>query len=209
MEEIDWDSISIPPEPLFLAEDMSDEDGSQFTEDDGTISRSHDDEVSLFETQSFTTYVSGTSGASSLRGGTQQRQIAWGQPRVCTIMKGSHEEHGFFLAIDRDRGGNIIRRIERGGPADRAGLRDGDRILELNGETIDKMSHEDCVEKIKLSGNEMVFRVIDERSDDIKNKNKPFLFRIVKGKGGYGFYTVVLKKEYQKETIFTSVRISG
>ena len=40
-----------------------------------------------------------------------------------------YEELGFFLAIDRDRNGNIIRRIERGGPADRAGLRDGDRIL--------------------------------------------------------------------------------
>ena len=40
-----------------------------------------------------------------------------------------YEELGFFLAIDRDRNGNIIRRIERNGPADRAGLRDGDRIL--------------------------------------------------------------------------------
>ena len=50
------------------------------------------------------------------------------------------------------------------------------------------MKHEDIVEAIKMSGNEMVFRVIDERSDDIKMKNKPFLFRIVKGKGGYGFY---------------------
>ena len=40
-----------------------------------------------------------------------------------------YEELGFFLAIDRDRNGNIIRRIERGGPADRAGLREGDRIL--------------------------------------------------------------------------------
>ena len=52
-----------------------------------------------------------------------QRPIAWGQPRICTIQKGSHEEHGFFLAIDRDRGGQVLRRIERGGPADRAGLR--------------------------------------------------------------------------------------
>ena len=43
--------------------------------------------------------------------------------------KHDYEELGFFLAIDRDRNGNIIRRIERGGPADRAGLRDGDRIL--------------------------------------------------------------------------------
>jgi C-terminal processing protease CtpA/Prc len=30
--------------------------------------------------------------------------------------------------------------------------------------------------------------VIDERSDDVKAKNKPYLFRIVQGKSGYGFY---------------------
>ena len=39
-----------------------------------------------------------------------------------TFLKHDYEELGFFLAIDRDRNGNIIRRIERNGPADRAGL---------------------------------------------------------------------------------------
>ena len=186
MEEIDWDGISIPADALFLPEDMSD-DGTEYTEDDGTMSRSHGDEVSLFETESFYSHDSGSSGGT-LRGHHMHRHIAWGQPRACTIQKGSHEEHGFFLAIDRDRNGNVVRRVERGSPADRAGLRDGDRILELNGEDATKMRHEDLVEQIKMSGNEIHFRVIDERSDDIKMKNKPYLFRIVKGKGGYGFY---------------------
>lgn len=185
MEEIDWDGISIPSEALFVPEDMSD-DGTEYTEDDGTMSRPGD-EVSLFETESYYSHDSGSSGGT-LRGHHMHRNIAWGQPRACTIQKGSHEEHGFFLAIDRDRNGNVIRRVERGGPADRAGLRDGDRVLELNGEDISKMTHEELVEAIKMSGNEIHFRVIDERSDDIKMKNKPYLFRIVKGKGGYGFY---------------------
>lgn len=185
MEEIDWDGISIPAEALFIPEDMSD-DGTEYTEDDGTMSRPGD-EVSMFETESFYSQDSGSSGGT-LRGVHQNRQIAWGQPRACTIIKGSHEEHGFFLSIDRDRNGNVVRRVERGGPADRAGLRDGDRVLEVNGEDISKMRHEDVVEMIKMSGNEIHFRVIDERSDDIKMKNKPYLFRIVKGKGGYGFY---------------------
>merc|ERR1719454_2744860 len=126
MEEIDWDGISTPAEPLFLQDDISDPE-TELTEDDGTMSASHYDDWS--ETQSVSTYVSGSS-QGTLRGGLsqQQKQIAFGQPRTCVINKGSHEEWGFFLAIDRDRSGNIIRRIERMGPADRAGLRDGDRI---------------------------------------------------------------------------------
>ena len=60
--------------------------------------------------------------------------------------------------------------------------------MQWKGDHCDKRSPEACDQMIKMSGNEIVFRVIDERSDDIKMKNKPFLFRIVKGKGGYGFY---------------------
>ena len=44
------------------------------------------------------------------------------------------------------------------------------------------------VDLIKKAGNEIKFLVIDERSDDVKAKNKPYLFRIVQGKSGYGFY---------------------
>lgn len=186
MEEIDWDGLSTPAEPLFLQDDISDPETEFTIDDDGTMSASHYDDFS--ETQSVSTYVSGSS-QGTLRGlAQQQKPIQLGQPRTCTVIKGTHEEHGFFLAIDRDRSGNIIRRIERGGPADRAGLRDGDRVLEINGNDATKMTHEQIVEAIKVSGNEFSFRVIDERSDDIKMKNKPYLFRIVKGKGGYGFY---------------------
>ena len=37
------------------------------------------------------------------------------------------------------------------------------------------------VDFIKKSGNEIKFLVIDERSDDVKAKNKPILFRIIQG----------------------------
>ena len=61
-------------------------------------------------------------GNNSVLPNKQEAPSVWLAPE-------NFEELGFFLAIDRDRNGNIIRRIERGGPADRAGLRDGDRIL--------------------------------------------------------------------------------
>ena len=52
----------------------------------------------------------------------------------------------------------------------------------------ERYSHEQVVDLIKKAGNEIKFLVIDERSDDVKAKNKPYLFRIVQGKSGYGFY---------------------
>ena len=122
--------------------------------------------------------------------------------------KHDYEELGFFLAIDRDRNGNIIRRIERGGPADRAGLRDGDRILAIDGINAEKFTHEKIVAEIIKAKNDFSLTVIDERSDDARLKNRPFMFRIMKGKSGYGFYmwndTDGLYTEYTLQ-IITSV----
>ena len=60
-------------------------------------------------------------------------------------------------------------------------MRDGDRIIEINAVNCERLSHEQVVDFIKKSGNEIKFLVIDERSDDVKAKNKPILFRIIQG----------------------------
>lgn len=182
MEQIDWDAISIPAEPYFMPVD-SDAETEMHGEED-TITLGMSDSISLSETKSFTTFTS----EGTLRGDLQRNQHALGVPRTATLLKTDHEQHGFFLAIDRDRNGQVIRRVERGGPADSAGLRDGDRIIEINGSNCERFSHEQVVDLIKKAGNEIKFLVIDERSDDVKAKNKPYLFRIVQGKSGYGFY---------------------
>lgn len=31
-------------------------------------------------------------------------------PRVCNLIKMDHEDHGFFLVVDRDRNGQVIQR---------------------------------------------------------------------------------------------------
>ena len=67
---------------------------------------------------------------------------------MATLLKTDHEQHGFFLAIDRDRNGQVIRRVERGGPADSAGLRDGDRIIEINGINCERYSHEQVLSTV-------------------------------------------------------------
>ena len=124
MEQIDWDAISIPAEPYFMPVDS---DAETEMQEEDTITLGMSDSISLSETKSFTTFTS----EGTLRGDLQRNQHALGVPRTATLLKTDHEQHGFFLAIDRDRNGQVIRRVEKGGPADIAGLRDGDRIIEI------------------------------------------------------------------------------
>uniref|UniRef100_A0A674ICR0 PDZ domain containing 1 n=1 Tax=Terrapene triunguis TaxID=2587831 RepID=A0A674ICR0_9SAUR len=60
------------------------------------------------------------------------------QPRECIVTKQEGESYGFYLRIEKNKLGHLIRNVEEGSPADRAGLKDGDRILRVNGLFVDK-----------------------------------------------------------------------
>uniref|UniRef100_A0A8C9QFN3 PDZ domain-containing protein n=1 Tax=Spermophilus dauricus TaxID=99837 RepID=A0A8C9QFN3_SPEDA len=49
--------------------------------------------------------------------------------------------HGFFLRIEKDTDGHLVRVVEKGSPAEKAGLLDGDRVLRINGTFVDKKEH--------------------------------------------------------------------
>uniref|UniRef100_A0A8C3H900 PDZ domain containing 1 n=1 Tax=Chrysemys picta bellii TaxID=8478 RepID=A0A8C3H900_CHRPI len=59
-------------------------------------------------------------------------------PRECIVTKQEGESYGFYLRIEKNKLGHLIRNVEEGSPADRAGLKDGDRILRVNGLFVDK-----------------------------------------------------------------------
>ena len=61
-------------------------------------------------------------------------------------------------------------------------------FLAIDSINAEKWSHEKIVAEIIKAKNDFSLTVIDERSDDARLKNRPFMFRIMKGKGGYGFY---------------------
>lgn len=63
------------------------------------------------------------------------------QPRECKVTKKAEQSYGFYLRIERDTPGHIVRNVERDSPAERAGLRDGDRVLRVNGVFVDKEDH--------------------------------------------------------------------
>lgn len=57
--------------------------------------------------------------------------------------------------------------MTRGGPANRGGLKDGDRILEINGVNVVKKEHADVVAIIRdcIPKNEIKFVVVDKEND--------------------------------------------
>lgn len=62
------------------------------------------------------------------------------RPRLCFLTKGEGG-YGFHLHGERNKGGQFIRKVEPGSSADLAGLRAGDRVVEVNGENVEKETH--------------------------------------------------------------------
>lgn len=92
--------------------------------------------------------------------------------------------------------------------AHRAGVQLNDRLLEINGENVEDASHDQVVEKIRLSASSLMLLLVDEETEEhYKNKrvkigswlatvkhlpHKPRIVSLTKGPDGYGF---VLREE--------------
>ncbi|KAJ0005559.1 hypothetical protein NQD34_015453 [Periophthalmus magnuspinnatus] len=95
-----------------------------------------------------------------------------------------------------------------GGNAELAGMKDGDRILKVNGTFVDGLPHSEVVELVRNSGSSVLFHVLDEASYKqakaqgvnladahsspvtngvSKHAPKPKLCYLVKNNSGYGF----------------------
>lgn len=62
-------------------------------------------------------------------------------PRLCILQREEGQSYGFHLRLERSRLGHIIRYVATGGAAERAGLRDGDRLLEVNNRYVNDLPH--------------------------------------------------------------------
>lgn len=86
-------------------------------------------------------------------------------PRLCHLVR-SENGYGFNLHSDRSRPGQYIRSLDPGSPADRAGLRPQDRLIEVNGVNIEGMRHAEVVAFVKKGGDETWLLVVDPETDD-------------------------------------------
>lgn len=86
-------------------------------------------------------------------------------PRLCHLVR-SETGYGFNLHSERSKPGQYIRSLDPGSPADHAGLRPQDRLIEVNGVNIEGMRHAEVVAFIKKGGDETWLLVVDPDTDE-------------------------------------------
>lgn len=67
------------------------------------------------------------------------------KPKVISLTKKPGHTFGFFLRVEQGEDGHLIRCLEMGGPAELAGMKDGDRILRVNGTFVDGLAHSEVM----------------------------------------------------------------
>uniref|UniRef100_A0AAQ6IFV8 Na(+)/H(+) exchange regulatory cofactor NHE-RF n=1 Tax=Anabas testudineus TaxID=64144 RepID=A0AAQ6IFV8_ANATE len=86
------------------------------------------------------------------------------RPRLCVIQRGPNG-YGFNLHSERARPGQYIRAVDEDSPAERAGLLPKDRIVQVNGISVEEKTHSEVVAAIKAGGNETRMLVVDPETD--------------------------------------------
>ncbi|KAM4561213.1 Na(+)/H(+) exchange regulatory cofactor NHE-RF3 [Fundulus diaphanus] len=130
------------------------------------------------------------------------------KPRVISLTKSPGQTFGFYLRVEKNEEGHLIRCLEMGGPAELSGMRDGDRILRVNGTFVDGLPHSEVVELVRNGGASVTFHILDESSykqakslgvnlsdpqstpvanGAAKETPKPKLCYLVKSSSGFGF----------------------
>ncbi|KAM8741603.1 NHERF family PDZ scaffold protein 4b isoform 2-T2 [Acanthopagrus schlegelii] len=82
--------------------------------------------------------------------------------RKLHLVSGS-EGYGFLLRLEKAPSGrnfHVLREMHSGSPAERAGMKDGDLLLEVNGESVESLKHEEIVDRVRLSGQQVSLTTI-------------------------------------------------
>ena len=90
-------------------------------------------------------------------------------PRNCFIKKcAGFKGFGFTLhtKVENEKVRGYINKIDAGSPAEQSGLLVGDRLVKVNGVNIEKDSHQQIIERIITSGDEVRLLVVDRETDD-------------------------------------------
>lgn len=92
--------------------------------------------------------------------------------RLCHIVKwDDFDGYGFNLHAQKGKNGQFIGKVDDGSPSQAAGLKQGDRIIEVNEINIANETHKQVVERIKAFPNETKLLVVDQEADDYFRAN--------------------------------------
>ncbi|KAM6963743.1 Na(+)/H(+) exchange regulatory cofactor NHE-RF1a [Tautogolabrus adspersus] len=87
------------------------------------------------------------------------------RPRLCRMEKGL-TGYGFNLHSEKSKPGQFIRAVDENSPAQRAGLRPKDKIVQVNGMSVIGMQHSEVVAAIKAGGDESSLLVVDAETEE-------------------------------------------
>ncbi|CAL1530421.1 unnamed protein product, partial [Lymnaea stagnalis] len=89
------------------------------------------------------------------------------RPRLCHVVKWPEfQGYGFNLHAEKGKAGQFIGKVDENSPAETAGLKEGDRIVEVNGINIGNENHQQVVTRIKSGGEETRLLVVDNETDN-------------------------------------------
>ncbi|KAL2076744.1 hypothetical protein ACEWY4_027660 [Coilia grayii] len=86
------------------------------------------------------------------------------RPRLCVIEKGPGG-YGFNLHSEKSRPGQYVRAVDQDSPAQTAGLLQKDRIIEVNGVSVEGKQHSQVVSLIRSGGEQTSLLVVDPDTD--------------------------------------------
>ena len=95
------------------------------------------------------------------------------RPRLAHLTKSpDFVGYGFNLHAEKGKAGQFIGDVDAGSPAAAAGLRSGDRIVEVNGTNIANENHQQVVQRVKAIANKTNLLVVDAETDRYYREKK-------------------------------------
>ncbi|XP_037360180.1 Na(+)/H(+) exchange regulatory cofactor NHE-RF4 isoform X2 [Talpa occidentalis] len=89
------------------------------------------------------------------------------RPRCLNLEKGP-QGFGFLLKEEKGlegRPGQFLREVDPGLPAEKAGMKAGDRLVAVAGESVEGLGHEEIVSRIRAQGSRVSLTVVDPEAD--------------------------------------------
>lgn len=94
--------------------------------------------------------------------------------RLCRLTRNSrNDQYGFDFKTLKSEGRHVAHKVRPGLPADQAGLRDGDYILEVNGTNLDGMEHDAVVSRISANPNQVDLLVVGDYQAFLARQKQP------------------------------------
>ena len=88
------------------------------------------------------------------------------QPRHCHLKKWTDfDGYGFNLHAEKGQTGHFIGTVDDNSPGSLSGLKQGDKIVEVNGDNVWNESHQTVVQKIKSNPNTVSLLVVDSEAE--------------------------------------------